>query len=201
MTGHGPDRTPRTDPVAALGRWLRALELGVLSTLFLALILLGLTQIALRNLADSALPWADPAMRAGVLWLAMLSAALAAGESRHIRIDVFSRFLPEGLRDGVQRVLFLATGLLCAGMTYLSLETVALERDFGDMAFLAVPRWWVLAIIPIGFALMTWRFIRVAVVGGTDRKIDRIAEDGTGPEPSPTPGERGPANPGGGADR
>ncbi|MBY6205808.1 TRAP transporter small permease [Halomonas denitrificans] len=178
MNDREPGRAPASDPAAALGRWLRALELGVLSTLFLALILLGLTQIALRNLADSALPWADPAMRAGVLWLAMLSAALAAGESRHIRIDVFSRFLPEGLRDGVQRALFLATGLLCAGMTYLSLETVALEREFGDLAFLGVPRWVVLAIIPVGFTLMAWRFIRVAVLGGTEPRLEALAADG-----------------------
>lgn len=201
MNDRGSDRSPDPDPAAALGRWLRALELGLLSTLFLALILLGLTQIALRNLADSALPWADPAMRAGVLWLAMLSAALAAGESRHIRIDVFSRFLPEGLRDGVQRALFLATGVLCAGMTYLSLETLALELEFGDMAFLGVPKWVVLAIIPIGFALMAWRFIRVAIFGNTGPQVERIAGDGVDPDGSAADRSQGTRGDETGADR
>ena len=149
--------------------------MGLLTILFLALIALGLTQIGLRNLADSALPWADPAMRAIVLWLAMLSAALAAGESRHIRIDVFSRFLPAAASAWVARGMFLATGLLCAGMTYLSMDTVALEMEFGDIAFLSVPKWMVLSIIPVGFALMAWRFIRVAVLDDVETRIDPTA--------------------------
>ena len=152
-------------PATAFGRWVRHLEIGLLGVLFLALVLLGLTQIGLRNLADSALPWADPAMRAGVLWLAMLSAALAADEARHIRIDLLGRLLPDGIRAVVDRVLFAVTSLFCIGMVYLSLQTVRLEREFGDLAFLTVPRWVVLAIIPIGFALMGWRFMRRAVLG------------------------------------
>nr|WP_277347476.1 TRAP transporter small permease [Wenzhouxiangella sp. XN79A] len=127
--------------------------------------MLGLTQIGLRNLADSALPWADPAMRAGVLWLAMLSAALAADEARHIRIDLLGRFLPDAARAIVDRIMFAITSLFCIGMVYLSLQTVQLEREFGDLAFLDVPRWLVLAIIPVGFALMGWRFMRRAVLG------------------------------------
>lgn len=165
MSEDGSGQATESMPATALGRVLRQLELGLLGILFLALVLLGLAQIGLRNFADSALPWADPAMRAGVLWLAMLSAALAAGEARHIRIDLLGRFLPDPVRAVVDRLMFALTSLFCIGMVYLSMETVRLEREFADLAFLDVPRWVVLAIIPVGFALMGWRFMRRAVLG------------------------------------
>ncbi|NKI34468.1 TRAP transporter small permease subunit [Wenzhouxiangella sp. XN79A] len=165
MSEGAPEGANGHVPATAFGRWIRHLEVGLLGVLFVALVLLGLTQIGLRNLADSALPWADPAMRAGVLWLAMLSAALAADEARHIRIDLLGRFLPDAARAIVDRIMFAITSLFCIGMVYLSLQTVQLEREFGDLAFLDVPRWLVLAIIPVGFALMGWRFMRRAVLG------------------------------------
>lgn len=155
-------------PETAFGRGLRSFEIGLLAALFLALVLLGLTQIGLRNLADSSLPWADAAMRAGVLWLAMLSASLAAGEARHIRIDLLSRTLKPAVRNGLERVLFALTGLVCIAMTVASVRIVALEYEFADLAFLGVPRWFVLAIIPFGFALMGWRFIRHSILGPPD---------------------------------
>lgn len=165
MNENGTGQATEAVPVTSFGRVLRHLEIGILGLLFLALVLLGLIQIGLRNFADSALPWADPAMRAGVLWLAMLSAALAAGESRHIRIDLLGRFLPESIRAVVDRLMFALTSLFCIGMVHLSMQTVRLEREFADLAFLDVPRWVVLAIIPVGFALMGWRFMRRALLG------------------------------------
>ena len=169
-----PERPTAEVPVTSIGRWVRHLEIGLIALIFFALVVLGLTQIGLRNLADSALPWADPAMRAGVLWLAMLSAALAAGEGRHIRIDLLGRLVPVPVRSLVDRAMFSITALFCIGMVHLSMETIRLEREFGDLAFLAVPRWLVLAIIPVGFALMGWRFMRRAVLGAPG---DRAPDD------------------------
>lgn len=168
-------------PATAIGRWLRRAEIGLLAMLFLALVVLGLTQIGLRNLADSAMPWADPAMRAGVLWLAMLSAALAADEARHIRIDILGRYLPPGVRDWVDRGVFALTSLVCIAMTAASMRIIALEYEFADLAFPGVPRWVVLAIIPFGFALMGWRFMRRAVLGDPPRST---AERYTGDDDS-----------------
>ena len=180
MTESGDPTTPESsalhEPGTALGRWIRRIELGLIAFLFIALVVLGLTQIGLRNLADSALPWADPAMRAGVLWLAMLAAVLAAGESRHIRIDILGRLLPPQARSWVDRILFLLTAAVCLVMTAASLKIVRIEYEFADLAFLAVPRWAVLVIIPVGFALMSWRFLRRAVLGDPGPSEARLPE-------------------------
>jgi len=42
-----------------------------------------------------------------------------------------------------------------------------------DIAFLNVPRWGVLIIIPIGFALMGWRFMRHAFALYSTRRPER----------------------------
>lgn len=182
MSEHAPDRSELRVPATAIGRVLQRIEIGLLAVLFIALVVLGLTQIGLRNLADSALPWADAAMRAAVLWLAMLSAGLAASEARHIRIDVLSRYLPPAVRGWVERVLFVLTALVCAAMTVASIRIVLLEYEFADLAFPGVPRWFVLAIVPFGFAVMCWRFLRQAF----GRSV------GPRPEPVPEPDPEGP---------
>lgn len=150
-----------------LGRGLNHLEVGLLAILFLALILVGLGQIGLRNFAGISLAWADGAMRAGVLWIAMIAASLASGELKHIRIDVLERLLPEGLAGPVRRLLLFLTAVICLGMVAASLQILALEYQFQSNAFLEVPTWVVQLIIPIGFGLMAWRFIRHALQPGS----------------------------------
>jgi C4-dicarboxylate transporter, DctQ subunit len=139
-------------------RALDRVETGLLCTLLLGLIGLGLTQIILRNFAAISLPWADGAMRAMVLWLAMIAGAIAAGHMKHIRIDVAERWMPPRLRNVVQRLLMLSTAAVCLAMTWFSLRMVGLEYEFRTMAFLNVPTWLVVLIVPIGFGLMAARF-------------------------------------------
>lgn len=142
---------------------VRYLEVGLLSAIFIAIVIIGLTQIGLRNFADSSLVWADDAMRAGVLWLTMLAGVLAAGQARHIRIDVLLHRLPEKAQPWVQRAMYLLTALICITLAAASVNLIQLEMQMNDIAFLNVPRWSVLIIIPIGFALMGWRFMRHAL--------------------------------------
>jgi C4-dicarboxylate transporter, DctQ subunit len=159
-----PQRATEPDLFERIHNWLARIEAGVLVSLLLGLILLGLAQILLRNLAGIALPWADGAMRAMVLWLAMIAAAVAAAQSKHIRISIVEQWLPLRLMRWLNRVIFLTTGLVCLGMTWLSLNMVALEYQFQTEAFLDVPTWVVQMIVPFGFAMMAARFLANAVV-------------------------------------
>ncbi|QKK02722.1 MAG: TRAP transporter small permease [Pseudomonadota bacterium] len=142
----------------ALGRTIRGLEHALLTVLFLTLVLLGLTQIGLRNFAGIALPWADGAMRALVLWLTMVGSVVASGQLRHIRIDLAERWLAPAARLWLRRGMFLGTASICLAMTWLGLRIVALEYEFRALAFLSVPTWTVQAIVPLGFGVMAARF-------------------------------------------
>jgi len=152
---------------------IRNLEVGLLSAIFLGIVIIGLTQIGLRNFADSSLVWADDAMRAGVLWITMLAGVLAANQARHIKIDVLLHRLPEKVQPWVQRVMYLLTALICVTLAAASVNLIQLEIQMNDLAFLNVPRWAVLIIIPVGFALMGWRFMRHAFALHPTRKRER----------------------------
>lgn len=141
-----------------LGRVIFGLEAGILTVLFLALVVLGMTQIGMRNFAGTSLPWADGAMRALVIWLTMVGAIVGAGKLRHIRIDLVENWAAPTARVLLRRFAFLATALVCLVLTWNSLMIVALEYEFSQTAFLDVPVWVVQLIIPIGFGIMAARF-------------------------------------------
>lgn len=154
----------KSDPLRLMMKGVRRFEIGLLCLIFLAIVGVGLTQIVLRNVGSSTLAWADPAMRAGVLWIAMLAGVLAADTGQHIRIDVLRPWLPDSVRPWVVRLMRLLTSLICATLAAASASLVQLEYSLNDIAFLGIPRWVVLIIIPLGFGLMSWRFLRRAVM-------------------------------------
>lgn len=145
-----------------LAEGLARLETLLLTGLLLGLMGLGLTQIVMRNLAATALPWADGMMRSMVLWLAMVAGVMAAGQMRHIRINVIERWLSDWMVEVLRRLTHLITAVVCLAMTWFGLEMVSLEYDFKAVAFLSVPVWAVQLIIPIGFGLMAARFTAAA---------------------------------------
>ncbi|MBK6758569.1 MAG: hypothetical protein IPG70_13625 [Moraxellaceae bacterium] len=53
------------------------LEDSILVALLLAMIVLAVTQIALRNGFDTGITWADALLRVMVLWIALLGAMVA----------------------------------------------------------------------------------------------------------------------------
>ncbi len=151
------------DPVDRINAFLTGLEHGLLVVLLVGLIGLGLSQILLRNFAGISLVWADAMMRAMVLWLAMLAGAIAAGRLKHIRIDLIDQWLGEPWARRINRITLLLTSLVCVLVGSQCFRLVLLEREFPGEAFLGIPVWAVLLILPIGFGLMAARFFARAL--------------------------------------
>ncbi len=148
-----------------VGRWVRRLHLAedvLLAALLASLLLLSLAQIALRLFLDTGLAWAEPAGRAGVLWLALLGALGATRGHRHIAIDALPRMLPPAARRVAWAIAQAATAVLCAGMAWLGWGLVLLERE-APLPFIAgVPSWVPMLALPAGFGLMALRFALAA---------------------------------------
>lgn len=144
-------------------RILRGFEVTLLAIMFSLMVLLGLTQIGLRNFAGISPVWIDPALRALVLWTAMIAAVMAAGELRHIRIDVLERMLPQPARMIVQRLVLGLTALVSFYLGWLAWEWMRFEMPFGGTAFLEIPSWVIQFIVPVAFVLMGSRFISAAI--------------------------------------
>ena len=149
------------------GRWVRRLHQAedvLLAALLASLLLLSLAQIGLRLFLDTGLAWAEPAGRAGVLWLALLGALGATRGHRHIAIDALPRVLPPTARRVAFAIAQAATAALCAGMAWLGWGLVQLERE-APLPFIAgVPSWVPMLALPAGFGLMALRFALAAGV-------------------------------------
>ena len=149
-------------------RWLRVLhaaEDALLAAMLGAMILLATTQIALRNLFQSGASWADPLLRASVLWLGLLAAASASRENRHIVIDVLARLLPRRALPAVGVLTQAFTAGVSGLIAYHAVRFVVSEAEAGTEAFAGLPAWVVEAILPAGFGLIALRYaIRAALL-------------------------------------
>lgn len=146
----------RRSPIGRLGKFL---EDALLVALLGAMIALATLQIVARNVFDTGFAWSDELARLLVLWLAMAAAMAAARDDRHIAIDVLSRFLRGRALAASRFVVATFTAAICALLAWHAGRFVADAREFGDMLLGSVPAWWLQAILPVAFAVMTLRYV------------------------------------------
>jgi len=154
--------------------WLsRVVEDALLVLMLTTMVVLAGAQIILRNFFDSAILWADPLLRVGVLWLGMVGAMVATRNDKQISVDAVSRFLPDRWRDRVRVVTDLFTSGVAALVAWSAYRLMVDDRAAGGMTIGSVPVWICEAILPVAFAvislrylLFTIRHLRSGVVGG-----------------------------------
>jgi len=119
--------------------------------------------------------WSESLVRLLVLWLAFLGASLVTAEKKHIKIDVFSAILPSGWLPFRELILSLACAAVSAVMVKVCLDYLKMEMEFGATMFLQLPGWIGQIILPLGFALILFRFTLRAIdqacriVGGKEQ--------------------------------
>jgi TRAP-type C4-dicarboxylate transport system permease small subunit len=138
---------------------LQKIEDGILIGLLLLMVFMAVLQIFLRNLFDSGILWGDPLVRVLVLWIGLMGAMIASRNNRHISIDVISRYLPDPLKKLANLLTSVFTTLVCAVMAYYSLGFVLMEKNDGLIAFANIPAWICESILPVSFAIISFRYI------------------------------------------
>jgi TRAP-type C4-dicarboxylate transport system permease small subunit len=148
---------------ARFDRFARGLETWLIVIILGGLILLGASQIALRNFFSIGFAWGDGLARLAVLWLGLLGALAASRDGRHIAMGAVTRWLPPRLRmiAGVCADVFGAG--VSAALAWASWALVSDSREFGDTMLGDVPAWWLQSIMPVAFALIAWQFVAQAV--------------------------------------
>lgn len=139
-------------------RWLHKLEDWLLTVLVIGLVLLAGAQILLRNVFEHGLTWADPLLRAMVLWSAMLGALVATREDHHIGLDFIARFAQGAARRAAHVIAMLFAAILCGAMAWYSVQLVQLDLDGSAKGVAGLPAWTLETIMPVGFGLMAVRF-------------------------------------------
>jgi len=130
--------------------------------------------------------WSQRLSLALMLWVGLLGASMATKQGRHIAVDAVRRIVPEPL----VRRFEVGAGLLTVGVTgaltllaigYLRanwIEWVDSEMTAGIFESIPIPYWAATLAIPIGFGVMTARFLDVALHG--QKKADLLESLGGG---------------------
>jgi len=142
-----------------LERAARHLENALLVLLFGSLVALASSQIFLRNALSTSVAWGDEAVRLLVLWLALVGAVAASRDARQIRIDILARLLPSRWVWMPEAAAGAFTAAVCVALTWQSTRFVMDSRAFGDTLLDQQPAWVLQIILPIGFAIMAYRYL------------------------------------------
>lgn len=156
--------------LSRLDRIGRFAENTALVSLLSAMMLLAVGQIILREVFGTGFVWADELIKLMVLWLAMVGSIAASRDDRHIRIDALSHILPDIAVKLTRIIVDVFAAIVCAVIAWQTYRYLQLEIEFEDMVLIDVPAWIAHLIVPLAFALVSYRFA-VTVAWGIYRLI------------------------------
>jgi TRAP-type C4-dicarboxylate transport system permease small subunit len=149
--------------------WGSRLENVLLSFLVIGLISLASIQIIMRNILSMGYPWTDSVIRLMVLWLALAGGVAASRDQKQISIDILTRELPSNVKRVADVIAHLFTVLVTGLLAWHSLRFVQDSYAFGDTLMINWPAWVFQLILPLGFALICYRYFLRAL-----REIIRV---------------------------
>ena len=136
------------------------------------MIVLAVGQIVLRELFETGFVWVDELLKLMVLWLAMVGSIAACRDDRHIRIDVMSHLLPDSLIKASRVLVDLFAAAVCAVIAWNAWRYLQLEIEFEDQVLIDTPAWIAHIVVPLAFALVSYRFVVLAAGRLVTRKAD-----------------------------
>ena len=145
--------------LSRLDRIGRFAENTALVTLLVAMMVLAVGQIVLREVFSTGFIWADELIKLMVLWLAMVGSIAAARDNRHIRIDALSHILPETAIKLTRVLVDVFAAAVCGVIAWHTYRYLQLEIEFDDSVLIDTPAWVAHLIVPLAFALIAYRFL------------------------------------------
>ena len=160
-----------------------AAERALLGGLAAGMVILAALQIVLRTFFRTGLPWIEPLLGIGLLWLTMLGALAATGQLKHISMDLVSHLLPRRPRAGVAAVVQLFAAVICGRLACAAHAFIGLQRETETSSLLGAPVWAYTWIVPVVFGLLALRFalhaaLAAAVAAGRTPPVPQAAAEG-----------------------
>jgi tripartite ATP-independent transporter DctM subunit len=136
-----------------------------------AVVVLPLAEIAVRELLDSGIPGSGPFTLHLTLWAGMLGAAIAAREGKLLTLAT-GTLIPEGRTRRLAQITGNAVGVLvAAALAVGGWQLVALYREAGNPMALDVPVWIAALVFPVAFGLIAIRLAWTASSRWSGRAI------------------------------
>jgi TRAP-type transport system small permease protein len=159
MTGTGS-----TGWISSLSRWYGRLLDGMLSAagvLLLAMTLIIGADVFLRNIGAGGVPPSNELSEDFLYLITLLAAPGLLRQGQHIRVDIVLRVLPlriGWLMEWVGDIIGLAC---CVVFVWYGFSVAATSFMDGALSIktLVLPEWWLLAPMPVAFALLAVEFV------------------------------------------
>lgn len=158
-------------------RFLLFVETYIAGILMIVTSLLIFLQVILRYVFSYSIIWAEEFARYGIVWFVFLGSSLAVHEGAHASVDVLIKLLP----TKVYRVFAALAIVISIGFTvtvaWFGIRMVIRIAQIGNITpALGIPMYIPYLAIPIGSAMMTWRFAEKlieAIKPGADASVGR----------------------------
>jgi C4-dicarboxylate transporter DctM subunit len=145
-------------------------ENGFSSIILVAIAVLPAAEIVARSVFKTGLHSAADILHHLVLWLTCLGGAITSREGKHITLSLGVDLIPEPWRAGVRTATGFIGTVIASAMTWSAISLVLIGFDpTRRIAFIPVQA--AAAVIPVGFLLITLRFVTRAPVGRTGKTI------------------------------
>ncbi len=147
--------------MSAIRRYLGNFEMVFAAFLLVLLTLLLFVQIINRYILGTSFVWLEEIARLSFVWLIYFSAAGAARDDRHIRIEIVDLFLP----PAAVTVITLIADVIVFGfdltVVWLGILLVRSSIQYGETTPVTdIPMGLVYAVIPVCYGLMAFRLVR-----------------------------------------
>jgi C4-dicarboxylate transporter, DctM subunit len=153
---------------------LRRAEHGLSALALAVLTLLPIAEIVLRRF-DSGIPGGTPFVQHLTLVVALVGGALAARDDRLLALATGS-LLPAGHIATAAKALAALIGAAVSGLlARAGVDLVRLEREAGRNITEGVPVWAFQVLLPLGFAVITWRIVRAAFTSHVAAGVAAVA--------------------------
>ncbi len=159
-------------------RWLEHLEEGLVAFLMAAMTVITFVQVVARYVFNYSFVWALEVTGVLFAWLIFVGMAYGVRVGAHIGIDALVKTL--GART--QRAVAIVVALLC--IVYASIFTaggylyVHKIYDVGIlMQDVPIPQWIPRVILPLGFLLLTFRYLQALYRLATGKEAHLIGDE------------------------
>jgi C4-dicarboxylate transporter, DctQ subunit len=154
-------------------RWVGNFEAGLANALLVLLTLLLSVQILNRYFFHTSFVWLEEIARISFVWLIYFSAASAAKDDRHIRIEIADLFVPQ---SALKWMTLVADALVIGFdlvIVWLGILLIHSTIQYGDVTPVTdIPMGLIYAVIPVCFALMAYRALRFNIENFRKPRLD-----------------------------
>lgn len=148
-----------TAALARLDQAGRLVEDVLLVTLLGGMMLVAVGQVIAREIFETGFFLAGELVRLMVLWLAMVGSIAACRENRHIRIDAISHLLSDRAVGIVRMLVDTFAAVVCGVIAWNAWRYLQIEIEFEDTVLIDTPAWVAHLVVPVAFALLSYRFL------------------------------------------